>query len=347
MLGVKAVASNIRALTSTMLAQCTVGACTRAAEGAVLLVETVSDQGSIRSVENQSGREVALYRGDRFVAVLANRRSSTSEYGHVPEVLDPAACPTLDLLAHGGVVGLGLSIPPGRAGCGFTKVRVLGALVHEGRALLLHELCEPDPPAPSPPAPTILVCGSAAEVGKTTACTALIRALKRHGLTVGGAKLTGTGRLRDILAMHDGGADHVLDFPVVGLATTYTAPARVRDAARRILARLDAAGCDVIVAELGGDIIEANADSLLADAALTQRARAIVHVAGDVLGIVGAVELYRRAGLEARMHPTLPKERNPLGTIERLRGFGWAALDALDDAACDAFVGRLLARGDA
>ncbi len=345
---VKVVASNVRALTPAMLGACTIAPHPDAAEGAVVVVEAVSREGSIRSVENQAGREVALYQGDRFVGVLANRRSSTSEYGHVPAPCAPGALPELDLLSHGGVIGQGLSIPPCRAACGFTKVKVLGALMHGGRAVFLRDLCSaPVAPRPAPAVPTILVCGSAAEVGKTTACTALIRALKRHGLSVGGAKLTGTGRLRDILGMRDAGADHVLDFPSVGLATTYTAPAAVLDAARAILSDLDSRGCDIVVAELGGDIIEACADHLLLDSALAKRTHAIVHVAGDVIGIIGAAELYRRAGLADRVHPTIPKDRNPLGTTERLRALGWTALDAMDAAACDAFVGRWIAGGDA
>lgn len=351
MLQVKAVASNVRALDRARLQACSIDSDWPAAEGVVLLLQTLADAGSIRSLESQQGREVALYRGDRFVGVLAHRRSSTSEYGDVPPSGEPGVSRELDLLSHGGVVGRGLSMPPARAASGFTRVRVLGALAQQGRALSLRELCG-DPPRRRPEAaaqqravPTLLVCGSAAEVGKTTTCAALIRALKRRGLVVGAAKLTGTGRLRDILAMRDAGADHALDFPELGLATTYAAAPLVLQAARELLGRLDSSGCQVVVAELGGDIIEANADALLADPQIAGRCRAIVHVAGDVLGILGAAELYRRFGLQQSIQPTLPKGRNPLGTLERLRGFGWDALDALDPAACDGYVERLLAAG--
>ena len=84
MLQVKAVASNVRALDRARLAACSVDSDWPAAEGVVLLLQTLADAGSIRSLENRQGREVALYRGDRFVGVLAHRRSSTSEYGEVP-----------------------------------------------------------------------------------------------------------------------------------------------------------------------------------------------------------------------------------------------------------------------
>ena len=347
MSGVKTIPSNLRAFSAEQLAACTLGPAGDAVEGALLLVETLGEPGSIRTLEARSGREVALYRGDRFVAVLASRHSGTSEYGDVPARLAPPDAPTLELLARAGVVGHGRCLPPQRAALGFTRVKVLGELRRDGRALRLRDLCGTPAPSTAPAAPTVLVAGSASEVGKTTACSALIRAFKRRGRTVGAAKLTGTGRLRDVLAMRDAGADRALDFPEVGLATTYTAAAPVIDAAHAILGQLDAAGCDVVVAELGGDLLEANADRLLADAVLARRTRAVVHVAGDVVGIVGAIALYRELGVRAELQPTLPYGRNALGSVERLRAFGLSALDVADDAACDAYVARVLERGDA
>jgi hypothetical protein len=348
-IGVKTIPSNLRAFSAAQLAACTLGPAGGAVEGSLLVVETLGEPGSIRTLEERSGREVALYRGDRFVAVLASRHSGTSEYGDVPPRLAPPDAPTLDLLARAGVVGHGRCLPPARAALGFTRVKVLGVPLRDGRALQLRDLC-PAPssaPAGAPAVPTVLVAGSASEVGKTTACTALIRALKRRGCIVGAAKLSGTGRLRDVLAMHDAGADRVHDFPELGLATTYTAAAPVLDAAHAMLGLLDASGCQVVVAELGGDLLEANADRLLADPVLAQRTRAVVHVAGDVVGIVGALPLYRDLGVHAEVQPTLPHRRNALGSVERLRAFGLSALDVADDAACDAYVARVLERGDA
>ena len=226
-----------------------------------------------------------------------------------------------------------------------STVGAAGALDGAGRALQLRDLCAPPARSSAPAAPTVLVAGSASEVGKTSACVALIRAFKRCGCVVGAAKLTGTGRLRDVLAMRDAGADRALDFPEVGLATTYTAAAPVIEAAHAILGRLDACGCQVVVAELGGDLLEANADRLLADAALARRTRAVVHVAGDVVGIVGALPLYRELGVRAPLQPTLPYGRNALGSAERLRAFGLSALDVGDAAACDAWAAQLLERG--
>jgi hypothetical protein len=48
--------------------------------------------------------------------------------------------------------------------------------------------------------------------------------LKQHPLRVAGAKLTDVGCYRDVLAMRDVGADFVLDFVDVGLASTLVPP---------------------------------------------------------------------------------------------------------------------------
>lgn len=54
-------------------------------EGNLVVVEAMADDGVRTSIENQFGRDERIYKGDRFVAVLANRHSGTSESGDVPE----------------------------------------------------------------------------------------------------------------------------------------------------------------------------------------------------------------------------------------------------------------------
>ena len=69
---------------------------------------------------------------------------------------------------------------------------------------------------------------------KTTAAKRIVRVLKARGLRVGGAKLTGVGRYRDILGMRDAGADFVLDFVDAGLPST-ACPADEFEPALRLL----------------------------------------------------------------------------------------------------------------
>ena len=57
-----------------------------------------------------------------------------------------------------------------------------------------------------------------------------------------GAKLTGAGRYRDILAMQDAGADHIFDFVDAGLPSTVVPESEYRPALRNLLSRMAGRG---------------------------------------------------------------------------------------------------------
>ena len=339
---IKAIASNIRHLSAEFLARCSFATGIDAGDGTVVLAEVLSNFGSVSALENSYGRDVRLYAGDRFLGVLGNRRSSTSEYGDCPPNLRIDGTTVLDLLAYGGILGYGRSAPAEKASKGFLKVRILGAMLESAAPVTLSRLHEFGGQPEACSAPVLLVSGTSAEVGKTTASGGLIRAFKRMGLRVGAAKLTGTGRLRDILSMQDAGADHCADFPEVGLASTYTGEEAVLLAAERILGTLACAKCQIVLAELGGDIIEANIPYLLSTPNFLRPVRAIVHVAGDVLGIMGSIDYYRQLGISKRIYLTLPKGRNNLATQERLRAFGMTAFDPLSATDCDRIASSVM-----
>ncbi len=335
---VKVIASNARLAGAALAGEPVFRNDLRIVEGMVVLGRVLGHPGSIAEIENVHARDVRLYPGDCFIGVVANRHSSTSEYGEVPVGLELERAPVLDLLARGGIVGRGAMVgaPP------FTKVELLGALSREGRAQILSELSEVPVVTPSRIAPVLLVGGTAAEVGKTTTCAGLIRAFKRRGLQVGATKLSGTGRMRDIVAMREAGADFCMDFPDAGLASTYTEHEAVLQVAQLMLARLTSHGCDILVAELGGDIIEANNPALLDAGFVREATLGIVHVAADVIGLIGSIEIYRSWGLAVPIYATLPRGRNRAGTLRRLRERHLDAIDPRSDSDCDALAERLL-----
>ncbi|MEZ5073324.1 MAG: hypothetical protein R2691_00610 [Solirubrobacterales bacterium] len=93
------------------------------------------------------------------------------------------------------------------------------------------------------------------DAGKTVAAVAIVRELEAMGLRVAGAKLTGVGRVRDILAMRDAGADSVLDFVDAGLPSTVV-PAADYERALAIKAQARREHLDVVVAEAGASPLE-------------------------------------------------------------------------------------------
>jgi hypothetical protein len=92
--------------------------------------------------------------------------------------------------------------------------------------------------------------------GKTTSAKVIVHLLREAGLVVVGAKLTGAGRYRDILAMQDAGADYIFDFVDAGLPSTVVSEKEYRRALRSLLSRMGAVEADVVVAEVGASPLE-------------------------------------------------------------------------------------------
>jgi hypothetical protein len=104
--------------------------------------------------------------------------------------------------------------------------------------------------------PVVLLVGTSMSAGKTTSAKVIVRLLREAGLVVIGAKLTGAGRYRDILAMQDAGADYIFDFVDAGLPSTVVSEREYRRALRNLLSRMAAVEADVIVAEVGASPLE-------------------------------------------------------------------------------------------
>ena len=99
--------------------------------------------------------------------------------------------------------------------------------------------------------PVVLPLGTSMSAGKTTTARAVVRLLKGEGLEVIWARLTGAGRYRDILAMQDADADHILDFVDAGLPSTVAPEWEYQKRLRNLLSRMASVEADVLVAEIG------------------------------------------------------------------------------------------------
>jgi hypothetical protein len=106
----------------------------------------------------------------------------------------------------------------------------------------------PDVPEREFGLPVVLIIGTSMSAGKTTSAKVSVRLLKEAGLSVIGAKLTGAGRYRDILAMQDAGAESVFDFVDAGLPSTVVPEKEYRRVLRNLLSRMAAVEADVLVA---------------------------------------------------------------------------------------------------
>jgi hypothetical protein len=139
--------------------------------------------------------------------------------------------------------------------------------------------------------PVVLLVGTSMSAGKTTTAKVIIRQLKKLGLAVIGAKLTGAGRYRDILSMQDAGADHIFDFVDAGLPSTVAPEAEYRAALRNLLSRISAVEADVLVAEVGASPLEPY-NGAAAIEELGDNVRCAVLAASDPYAVTGVTTAF-------------------------------------------------------
>ncbi len=237
--------------------------------GAAVLAEVVDVParcrvGNLEIIEAATGatdtwstREIALARGLKFVGAIGGRFANRSINGHAP-VQPTSPGGELDLLNTGGVIGLSDSaVQP------TVKLRVLGGVeLGSGPALIsnltsIPETAAPDEDDPAPGTPLVLITGSDMDVGKTTCAASLALSLRASGIRVSYVKLTGTGRMRDLMKVCYGRPEGHFnsyrlgwDFVDAGLATTFEiGREEVRRQARRLLSHAATRG-EVVIAEI-------------------------------------------------------------------------------------------------
>ena len=269
-----------------------------AEEGRIVAVRILTDKSSYNTVEDPSGRMMALRAGDVLAGTLGSRRALRGYAGEVPASV--AVGDTIEVLNLGGILGRCTSINPD-IGPPF-KAEVLGAVLtfpelgdRIGRPATIKDGAIPTADVLSSDTPIVFVAGTCMNAGKTVAATELVRGLSRRGLRVGAAKLTGVSLMRDTLSMLDAGAVAALTFNDAGIASTH--PGQTVGVAKGLLNRLgsrQAGSPDVIVAELGDGILgEYGVQDILLDAQLMSVAAAHVMAAPDPVACWGAVELFR------------------------------------------------------
>lgn len=201
-------------------------------------------------VELTSGRMITVVKDQRIVGALGVRHATLEATGSW-KVADPDK--TIHLLTGAGLIGKltskGYFIPP------------LITLLYQGHCLLDGKPsnmvdfamdCDLVPYTK----PTILIVGTSMTAGKTTSAKIIIHQLKMMGKTVVGAKLTGAGRYKDIMAMYDAGADPVYDFVDVGLPSSIHEPNVFLKRLRPLLSKIQKSAAEIAVIEIGASPLE-------------------------------------------------------------------------------------------
>lgn len=246
----------------------------------------MTDSGpSAYRVETPSGDYEEVGPGDRIVGALGKRAATLEAVGDWKAVGDDLV---FDTLTAAGVLGrctsVAVGLPP------LAKVRYLGHAIRDGEACTMRGSVEPTPSRPLE-APVVLIIGTSMDAGKTIAARAIVRELKLMGMRVVGAKLTGVGRFRDILAMRDEGADYIADFVDAGLPSTVVPPDEYESALLLLCSKLAAAKPDVVVAEAGASPLEPyNGD--VAIRLLAANVQVTLLCASDPYAVVGVMHAF-------------------------------------------------------
>ncbi|WP_460132619.1 hypothetical protein [Pseudomonas sp. S1_E04] len=265
--------------------------------GDLVLCQSQEAKGVYQHVENFQGLSVRIFEGDYFVGVIANRYSGTNVNGCVPEG-EIGENHALYLLAQGGIIGDVIRYDTVEALP--MRLRVVGTLATPATLSTIN-VAEYQDLAPvvnfdfaTLNKKVILVCGTSAESGKTTFVSNINLVAKSISpeIKTAAIKVCGTGRMKDYLNFAGANYDVVLDFVHCGLATTYGVEEDLICSSFITLLDAAAQSADLIVIEIGGDLLEAGADLILPLITKIDGLR-IVLLVNDAMGAQEGVRIFR------------------------------------------------------
>jgi hypothetical protein len=272
-------------------------------------------------IEVPTGEYEEVGPGDRIIGALGRRTATLELVGDWRAVTDELLMHTLTSACVLGRCTSAAHPPPAMA-----EVRYLGHATLGGEPVTMPGSVAAVPER-ALEAPVVLIIGTSMDAGKTVSARAIVRELVAMGKRAAGAKLTGVGRFRDILAMRDAGAAFIADFVDVGLPSTVVPPAEYEPALARLLSMIAAAEPDVVVAEAGASPLEPyNGD--VAVRMLDGKVRATVLCASDPYAVVGVMGAF-----EARPDLIAGRAASTEAAVELVRKLaGVPALNVLDPA---------------
>ncbi len=236
-----------------------------------------------RLLELVTGRMLEMNLGDRVIGAFGTRAATLESVGSWRDVGDDLR---LQAMTAAGLLG--------RVTSSSTFIAQPVELVYRGHVMRSGQVLRMQSFVRTPDilpleCPVVLLIGTSMSSGKTTSARLIIRRLKRMGLHVVGAKLTGAGRYRDILSMSDAGADAVFDFVDAGLPSTVCDEAEYRSALENLLCRIAEVKPDVLVAEAGASPLEPY-NGNVAVTRVRSNVRCTVLCASDPYAVVGVTK---------------------------------------------------------
>ncbi len=241
--------------------------------------------GSALSLELPNGRMRGVIGGEKIVGALGERFATLEATGTWKEVGKDLK---MHVLTGAGLMGKLTSksvfIPD------MIETVYEGHVVRKSHKLSMKDFVKPHKFIPFD-TPVILFVGTSMSAGKTTSARIVTNLFKLSGYKVVGAKLSGAGRLKDILAIKDVGADAVLDFVDAGLPSSICPAETYQSALIPLLSRIQSQNADIAIIEIGASPLEPyNGD--FAINALRENIKCTVMAASDPYAVYGLMKAF-------------------------------------------------------
>jgi len=248
--------------------------------GDYVMGEITQVHSTFASLELSTGRHIEGMPGDRAIGALGKRCATLEGVGSWEDIGDDLA---MQSMTAAGLFGKLTSIS--HRSPRPVPLDYVGHVIRGGLTLNMRDFVKPSEPR-ALATPVVLLVGTSMSAGKTTTGRVVIHELKKMGLAVVGAKLTGAGRYRDVLSFGDAGADHILDFVDAGMPSTIADPEEYRTRLRQLLSRISALKADVLVAEVGASPMEPY-NGAVAIEEIGSQVRCRILCASDPYAVVG------------------------------------------------------------
>lgn len=249
-------------------------------------VSKIVDAGSnTLSLELPNGRMRGVIGGEFIVGALGERFATLEATGTWRKVEDDLK---MHVLTAAGLLGKLTSksffLPQ------MMEVVYMGHALRNAEKLTMESFVRPVRELPFG-TPVILFVGTSMSAGKTTSARIVTNLFKLAGYKVVGAKLTGAGRFKDILAIKDVGADAIMDFVDVGLPSSICPKEEYKVKLNQLLHRVAYQKADVAIIEIGASPLEPyNGD--VAINAIREHIKCIILSASDPYAVYGLMKAF-------------------------------------------------------
>ncbi|MEH6628966.1 MAG: hypothetical protein V7739_21210 [Motiliproteus sp.] len=257
-----------------------------------LVLARITRLGQHKRLELNTGRRAHLHLGDEIIVSYGARYAPDQFEAYVPEHFDEC-----DLVAAGGIAAESASRNGSMKPA--TRITPIGLLAdHQGKRINLSRFSLAAPVGSFSRPKVYGVLGTSMNSGKTTCSGMLIHGFGEQGLSVGAAKVTGTGAGCDAWVYTDAGADKVLDFTDMGVPSTFgLCLAQLESIMLGLIHNLSQAGVEVIVMEVADGLLQQETSALVNSACFRRICDGVIFAAPDAMGAIGGVNQLRSQGI--------------------------------------------------